>query len=108
LSYGSYSGNFTGFNLPGAVDWQRIYGATSFALVVREEFTAVPLGSNVAFNVSSDPGRQFVLLTSTNVAQPLAQWTPLLTNNLDASGYFSVTNAVDLNIPREFFILKFP
>ena len=48
------------------------------------------------------------LLMSTNLTQPLDQWTPVATNVLGASGNFTVTatNAVDPNAPRRFYILQ--
>lgn len=48
----------------------------------------------------------YVLLQSTNVALPLAQWTPALTNNFDGSGNLNLsTNIVDPNITQQFYIL---
>jgi PKD repeat protein len=38
------------------------------------------------------PGAQYRILTSTNVALPLADWTPVLTNTFTSSGTFSFTN----------------
>jgi autotransporter-associated beta strand protein len=49
-------------------------------------------------------GGQYVLLGSTNVARPLSQWTPLLTNTFDVSGNF--TNIVNLASPLEFYLLS--
>ena len=50
---------------------------------------------------------QYVLLQSTNVALPLTQWTPALTNSFDGSGNFNLsTNIVNPSIPHEFYILK--
>jgi autotransporter-associated beta strand protein len=37
-------------------------------------------------------GSPFYILTSTNLAAPLTNWTKILTNQFDASGNFSVTN----------------
>jgi hypothetical protein len=39
-----------------------------------------------------NPGATYYLLTSTNAARPLTNWTRLLTNQFDAGGNFSVTN----------------
>ena len=50
---------------------------------------------------------QYVLLQSTNVALPLNQWTPALTNSFDTNGNFNLsTNIVNPSNPREFYILK--
>ena len=53
------------------------------------------------------PSGQYVLLGTTNVALPLNQWTPVLTNNFDGSGMLNLsTNIVNLALPREFYILS--
>jgi len=52
-------------------------------------------------------GGQYVLLGSTNVALPLSQWTPLLTNNFDGSGNLDLsTNIINPSLPRQFYILS--
>ena len=50
----------------------------------------------------------YYVLTSTNLATPLANWTPLSTNSFDGSGNFSVTNAINPGNPRQFYLLKTP
>jgi fibronectin-binding autotransporter adhesin len=49
----------------------------------------------------------YYVLSSTNVALPLTNWTPVLTNQFDNSGNFSVTltNATSGG-PRQFFLLQ--
>ena len=50
---------------------------------------------------------RFELLESTNLATPLVNWTPVLTNTFDGSGNLNLsTNIVDPAVPREFFILS--
>ncbi|HKW27987.1 MAG TPA: autotransporter-associated beta strand repeat-containing protein [Verrucomicrobiae bacterium] len=50
---------------------------------------------------------QYVLLQSTNLALPLNQWSPALTNSFDSNGNFNLsTNIVSPNNPREFYRLK--
>ena len=46
-------------------------------------------------------------LTSTNLSQPLSQWTPLATNTLDGTGAFTitVTNAVNTSDSQQFYTL---
>jgi hypothetical protein len=48
----------------------------------------------------------YMVLTSTNLTTPLANWVPVLTNNYDASGNFSVTNAIVPGVPDKFYLLK--
>jgi autotransporter-associated beta strand protein len=53
------------------------------------------------------PSGQYVLLGSTNVALPLSQWTPLLTNFFDVNGNINLsTNIVNLALPLEFYLLS--
>ena len=47
------------------------------------------------------------VLSTTNVALPLAQWTAIATNQTDGSGSFSVTNGVNVNSPQTFYRLQF-
>ncbi len=52
-------------------------------------------------------GETCVLLASTNLTRPLNQWTPLLTNTFE-SGRFSITNAMDLGSPQNYYLLQIP
>ena len=52
-------------------------------------------------------GGEYVVLGSTNVALPLAQWTPLFTNVFAPDGSFNLsTNILNPALPRQFFILS--
>jgi hypothetical protein len=48
----------------------------------------------------------YCVLTSTNVAAPLASWTVLSTNNFAVNGAFSITNSLDSNVAQCFYLLK--
>jgi len=50
----------------------------------------------------------FIVLSSTNMAIPVASWTPVLTNQFNALGEFNVTNLFDFAVPQRFFILSVP
>ena len=64
-------------------------------------------GGNLIFNgTGGTPSGTYYVLTSTNVAAPLPDWTPVATNTFDASGNFSVTNAVDSNSTQQYYLLK--
>jgi fibronectin-binding autotransporter adhesin len=66
-------------------------------------------GGNLIFTgTGGTTNGTFYVLTSTNVATPLASWTPLSTNMFDGSGNFSVTNAIVPGVPHEFYLLKTP
>lgn len=48
------------------------------------------------------------VLTSTNVALPVAQWTPLATNQFEGNGNSSWTNTINPTIPRQFYLIQMP
>jgi hypothetical protein len=49
-----------------------------------------------------------VVLVSTNLTIPLANWSALITNTFDGNGQFHYTNPVSPSKPRQFFIFKLP
>jgi hypothetical protein len=66
-------------------------------------------GANLVLDgTNGQSGNTYIVLTSTNLALPLNQWTPAVTNILSASGNFSitVTNTVSEEIPQRFYILQ--
>jgi hypothetical protein len=52
-------------------------------------------------------GGLYTVLTSTNLALPLTNWTPLNTGIFGVNGNFSSTNAMGTN-GQQFYILKLP
>jgi hypothetical protein len=50
----------------------------------------------------------YYILTSTNIALPLTNWTRLLTNQFDGNGNFNFTNAQNPNAPQSFYLLQLP
>ena len=52
--------------------------------------------------------RSFYLLTSTNLAAPLANWSCVLTNQFDANGNSRLTNAINPNLRQSFYLLQAP
>jgi T5SS/PEP-CTERM-associated repeat protein len=52
------------------------------------------------------PSAPVQLLTSTNVALPVTNWTVLTTNQLDVNGSFQFTNPVVPGEPKRFFLLR--
>jgi hypothetical protein len=48
----------------------------------------------------------YVVLSSTNLALPLSNWTPLVTNSFNLDGTFDYTNAVVPSIPQQFLNVK--
>ena len=53
-------------------------------------------------------GATYRILTSTNVALPAVQWTPIVTNQFGVSGGFSYTNVIQPNMPAQYFRVILP
>jgi len=71
------------------------------------------IGTNLTVTgAGGGPNWPYLVYASTNLALPLSQWTPILTNVYDANGRFSVAialaNTVDPNAASQFFVLAFP
>ncbi len=59
-------------------------------------------GSNgVAFS-------QYYILTSTNLALPLASWTSIATNTFDLNGSFAFTNSLTPPVRQRFYQIHCP
>ena len=63
-------------------------------------------GNLVLTGTDGVPNWPYCVLTTTNPTVPLAGWTPLVTNAFDLTGAFAFTNAVDLSISQQFFVLQ--
>jgi hypothetical protein len=72
------------------------------------EGVTVSGGNLVIIGTGGAPGGTFYVLTSTNVALPLANWARVTTNLFDGTGVFSTTNSVDPNAPHQFYLLQLP
>jgi autotransporter-associated beta strand protein len=51
-------------------------------------------------------GGNYAVLTSTNVAMPLNQWTSIATNSFDINGDFSFTNSPDPSLQQAYYLLR--
>jgi hypothetical protein len=73
-------------------------------------FSAVQLSSNqVTFLGTNGPPRAiYYVLSTTNLALPMAQWTSIATDIFDSVGAFQFTNTVSPLSPKQFFRLKLP
>jgi hypothetical protein len=99
--------------LGNGLTWNTNNLATSGALQVvstikpRPHITSIVLSGTdlILAGTNSVAGEQYVLLNSPNVALPLNQWTPVLTNTFDNEN-FNVTNAVNPNAPQNFYLLQ--
>jgi hypothetical protein len=64
-------------------------------------------GAKVALTgTNGAPNGIYVVLSSTNVALSLTNWTPVLTNTFDGTGSFNLTNTVNVGTPSQFFLIK--
>jgi hypothetical protein len=63
-------------------------------------------GATLVINgTNGTAGLQYSVLTSTNLALPLSQWTSMTTNTF-AGGSFSVTNTVTSTAPQSYYALQ--
>jgi hypothetical protein len=66
--------------------------------------TIVRAGNQVIINGAGGlPNTTYRILATTNVALPLAQWTPIVTNQFSASGGFSYTSILQPNLRARYF-----
>ena len=63
-------------------------------------------GNLILAGTNGYPSAGFSVLTSTNVADSLTNWTTLTDGSYDASGNFAVTNAITNAAPAQFFVIK--
>lgn len=71
--------------------------------------TVTPSGSDLILNaINGAIGGPVTVLSSTNVALPLAQWTKVTTGNFDGSGNYSYTasGVLSTGTPQTFYILQ--
>jgi hypothetical protein len=53
-------------------------------------------------------GINYLVLTSTNLTLPLADWNIIATNPFGPGGGFSFTNAISGSVPNLFYLLEAP
>jgi len=53
-------------------------------------------------------GASYHIVTTTNVALPADQWTPIVSGQFNASGGFNYTNVILPNTPGQFFRVVLP
>ncbi len=87
-------------------------GSISVASTVSQQpqitSTSVSNGNINIGGTNGTTGAAFFVLTSTNLALPLANWTPVLTNTFGAGGSFSVNIPVSGSEPAKFYLLQLP
>jgi hypothetical protein len=112
-SSGSYSVSVTGTGLAAGTAASISVTGGSVNLDVTSTGGARPVINGITLSGASlilsgtngsDSGT-FYVLTSTNVALPLSNWTSIATGAFSPTGAFSVTNAVGVS-PRRFFVIQ--
>lgn len=103
------SGNVSGAGLAAGMSASLSATNGALSLVVAApppSFSAASVsGGNIVLSGINGPaGGTYVLLTTTNVANPLSSWTPVSTNTFSGTGTFSVTNAI--SGPQGFFTIQ--
>jgi hypothetical protein len=116
FSAASYSGSFAGFILPPLgpnLAW-KTSTLNSNGVISIVPLTPPAIGgarienSNLVLSGTGAPADwTYYVLSSADASLPLAQWTPIATNQTDAGGNFFVTNSVAPNLPQSYLILRF-
>lgn len=115
----SYSGSFASIipATPGpGLAWNTSALDTSGTLSVVSssstppKFTGISLsGGNIVISGTNGvASTQYYVLTSTNLATPVASWTPIATNTFNANSSFSFTNSLAPSAPRRFYLIQLP
>jgi autotransporter-associated beta strand protein len=102
-------------DLPGDLAWDSSKLMVNGTLTVTGTATPPTIGSvqmsggNFVFSGAGGvEGAEYVVLSSTNIALPVANWTPVATNTFGPGGTFSYTNAVSAEAAETFFLLQIP
>ncbi len=97
---------------PTGGDYGTIFMADNMNVtVLRAPFIAgvLPAVSNMILSGTNGlPGAGFHVLSSTNVALPRSQWTPLATNQYDLNGNFSCPVPMNADTAPHFYFLQEP
>jgi autotransporter-associated beta strand protein len=111
-----YAGAFAAINPPTpgyGLEWDLSKLAVDGTIRVvpqRARIGTLTLGNGqvIVSGTNGLPNATYYLLSSTNVALPLAQWQPLGTNQFSWDGSFSETNAVNPAEGGRFYLLQQP
>src|SRR5262249_55017552 len=109
----NYSGAFTnivppttGTGLAWDTSQLTVNGALRLAPLPKPGINPATVSGNklLLSGTNGIPGGPYILLTSTNLAIPLTNWSPLTTNTFDFSGRLSYTNSI--TAPQQFFVIQ--
>jgi autotransporter-associated beta strand protein len=113
----AWAGNFNGLTLPvltPGLYWITNAFRTTATLVVGQETppnvdSVNTAGGKLVLTGSGGvTNGSYYVLTSTNLAAPLTNWTRLLTNQFDGNGNFNFTNMMPPHSPQSFYLLQLP
>ncbi|HEY9173642.1 MAG TPA: autotransporter-associated beta strand repeat-containing protein [Verrucomicrobiae bacterium] len=116
FDWGTRGGTFAKINLPAGYTWDTsqltVDGTIRVTGVVSEPPTVNPPtlvdGQLILTGTGGIAHAGYSWLTSTNVAAPAAEWTPVSTGTFDAAGAFSNSIPVNAAEPVRFFRLRSP
>ena len=96
---------------PDTYNQSAYYDDITLSLITGPKILSSSISSGTNFVINATDGLlgwTYDLVTSTNVAQPLNQWTAISSNRLSATGPFSMTatNVVTAANPKAFFALR--
>ena len=114
-----YTGNFASSNLPAlgvGLAWDTTGLTNNGTIKVTGTVAASPQISSVSLSgtdliltgTGGTAGADYYVLTSISLAQPLANWTSIATNQFTLGGNFNFTNALNPAKPVLFYILQVP
>ena len=111
----SYQGAFSNVVLPllpAGLAWNtnrlNAAGALSVVVATKPVIGSIGIASNglVFSGAAGVANADFYLLTSTNLAAPVSNWTRLLTNQFEDDGDFNFTNPLTTTSPISFYLLQ--
>lgn len=87
----------------------RDFELSSLSLVTRPEIqsTSIRADGNITFNFSAALSQTYTILASTNIAQPLNQWSIVAQGTVTASPV-TVSDLNSTNYPMRFYMIKIP
>lgn len=100
--------------LPGNLSWNTdellTHGRISVDGTAQPPAISAPYvsGGNLVLTGTGPAGQSYSVLTSTDVAAPVATWTTNATGSFGGDGAFSNAIPVNLGEPRRFFLIKQP
>jgi hypothetical protein len=83
-------------------------GAFEFGPTNAPSPTVALSGTNLIFTARGWANQTNYLITATDLALPLAQWTCIATNVSDLSGNCAFTNNLAAGVPQQFYRISLP